>query len=337
MELEFHQLRMRYSDLRISLPGYEARLTASLATEGQLHPVLVVSDPGAGVAPPKYVLIDGYRRVNAMQRMGRDKVAGVVLPLTEPAALLFRHCQESAHPRTALEDGWLLRELIEVHGMTQAELSRQLQRSESWVSRRLSLVQGLPASAQALVRRGKLCGHGAMKYLVPLARAKRSACEEVVRHLTRRQRTSAREMQRIYECWRRGDVEQRRRVEQHPELFLKAAEAQEKAPVKRNDPIETICNDLEILEAVSRRAQKRLRQVGGALPIPVTEGWRAAQGSLSVLITAMEARTNAGPGDTGGDPAAQEGRPGDLAHRAGAEALPQHGAKGAGRGASGGT
>ena len=37
MELEFHQLRMQYSGLRISLPGYEGRLIASLASEGQLH------------------------------------------------------------------------------------------------------------------------------------------------------------------------------------------------------------------------------------------------------------------------------------------------------------
>ena len=126
MELEFHQLRMRYSDLRISLPGYEARLTASLVAEGQLHPVLVVSGAGSE-EPSEYVLIDGYRRVKALARLGRDTVEGVVLPLTEPAALMFRHCQESVHPRTALEDGWLLRELIEQHGMTQAELSRQLQ------------------------------------------------------------------------------------------------------------------------------------------------------------------------------------------------------------------
>jgi ParB family chromosome partitioning protein len=72
MELEFHQLRMRYSGLRILLPGYEARLTASLASEGQLHPVLVVEERVESGAPPGYVLIDGYRRVRALQRLGRD-------------------------------------------------------------------------------------------------------------------------------------------------------------------------------------------------------------------------------------------------------------------------
>jgi ParB/RepB/Spo0J family partition protein len=310
-------------------------LTASLAAEGQLHPVLVVGGEAESGEASGYVLIDGYRRVAALERLGKDTVEGVLLPLTEPAALLFRYCQESVHPRTALEDGWLLRELIEVHGMTQAELSRQLQRSESWVSRRLSLVRELPGSAHDLVRRGKLCGHGAMKYLVPLARAKRTACEELVRHLEGR-RTSAREMRQIYECWKRGDGEQRRRVEQHPELFLKATEALEKAPSKGNDTIEDICDDLEILEAVSRRARRRIREIGEPLPATVVEGWRAAQASFSVLNHVMEARTDAGSRDTGRDPAPQEGRPGDSPHCAGAEDFAQHGAKGARGGASGG-
>ena len=42
MELEYHQMAMTYAGLRISMPGSEARLLASLAEQGQLHPVLVV-------------------------------------------------------------------------------------------------------------------------------------------------------------------------------------------------------------------------------------------------------------------------------------------------------
>ena len=335
MELEFHQIRMRYNGLRIKLAGYESRLMASLASEGQHHPVLVVPEAVDVDSSPGYVLIDGYRRVQALRLLGGDTVEGVVLPLSESAALLYRHCQESVHPRTALEDGWLLRELIEEHGMTQLELSRQLQRSESWVSRRLSLVRTLPASAQELVRRGSLCGHGAMKYLVPLARAKKSACEALVGHLSTR-RTSTRELGQIYECWRRGDFEQRRRVEQHPELFLKATEAYAMPSSASDIPIKDICDDFEIIESVSRRVRRRIRGCGDSLPLPIIEGWRAAQGAISILLTTMEVRTDAGARDAGGDPSPQEGRPGDTSHRASAENFAQHGAEGAGGGSVGG-
>lgn len=330
MELEFHQLTMKYSELRISLPGYEGRLMASLAQEGQLHPVVVVASHGECAQCPEggYVLIDGYRRVKALKGLKRDTVAAVSLGLSESAALLFRHCQQSVHPRTALEDGWLLRELIELHGMSQAELSRQLQRSESWASRRLSLVRELPESAQELVRCGKLSSHGAMKYLVPLARAKRTACKEVVRHLEGR-RTSARELQRVYEAWRRGDGEQRRLVETNPELFLKAAEALDKAPQEEVDEIQKISDDLSILDAVSGRARRRIGKLDGVpIPAAAVESFRIAQSSFTALATAMEGYIDAGSGDARGDSSPQSRRPGDPPHSAGAEALAQYGEKG---------
>ena len=305
MELEFHQLSMRYSGLRITLRGYEARLTASLAAEGQLHPGLVV--PVSAEEAGGYVLIDGYRRVKGLQVLGRDTVEAVELPLDESGALLFRYCQESVHPRTALEDGWFLRELLEEHGMSRVELSRRLQRSESWVSRRLSLVRELPEEAQELVRRGKLCGHGAMRYLVPLARAKRSACQELVSHLSGR-RTSARELKRVYLSWKSGDAEQRHLVVSNPELFLKAAEAiggNAPEPRVEGDEIQAVTKDMEILEAVSHRARRRIREMEGTMPAAVIEVWQAARWSFGVLSEAMERRIDAGSRDAVSDSQAQ--------------------------------
>lgn len=303
MELEFHQLSMKYSGLRICLKGMQSRLTASLASEGQLQPVLVVAAPCEEEA--MYVLIDGYRRVAALRDLGRDTVESLVLPLEESAALIFRHCQESVHPRTALEDGWLLRELIELHGMSQAEISCCLQRSDSWVSRRLSLVRELPEAAQALVRQGDLCAYGAMKYLVPLARAKASACQELAHHLSGR-RTSARDLEQLYASWKRGDPEQRRRVVSNPQLFLKAAGAQRVTSLRhRGDDVFDVFKDMEILEAVSGRARRRIRGIVGSIPVTVIEGWRAAQASFFGLQEVMERRTDAGSRDTGGDSSAQ--------------------------------
>jgi ParB family chromosome partitioning protein len=302
VELEFHQIAMKYEGLRISMPGFQARLMASLAEEGQLNPVLVVEAESEG-----YVLIDGYHRVSALRALGRDTVETMVLPLCESAALIFRHCQENAHKRSALEDGWLLVDLVDVHGMSQAELSRRLQRSESWVSRRVSLVRELPESAQELVRRGKLCGDAAMKYLVPLSRGKRSHCEELVGNLEGR-RTSARELERIYMSWKSGDAEQRKRVITNPQLFLKTAEELKSEPDKRvGDDIQKVFDDMEILDAASCRARRRIRGLRGcvALPDTVIEAWRSVQSSFAALCGAMEKRVNAGHGNKNGNSAPQ--------------------------------
>lgn len=300
MELEFHQMAIKYEGLRISMPGFQARLMASLAEEGQLNPVLVVE-----AEAESYVLIDGYRRVSALRALGRDTVEAMVLPLCEPAALIFRHCQENAHKRSALEDGWLLRELWELHGMSQEDMSRFLQRSRSWVSRRLSLVGELPESVQDLVRQGKLCSHGAMKYLVPLARAKKIDCEELVRNFNGG-RISSRQMERIYAAWKSGDAKQRRRVVASPLLFLKTAEELRSEPEKRiGDDIQRVFDDMEILDAVSGRARRRVRgmRAGAPLPDTIVEAWRAAQSSFAALIGAMEKRIDAGHGNQNGDSA----------------------------------
>jgi ParB family chromosome partitioning protein len=298
MELEFHQVAMRYEGLRISIPGLQARIMASLVEEGQQHPVMVVKNE---TGTEDYVLIDGYRRVLALQALGRDTVEGVVMPLSESAALLFRHCQESSHPRSALEDGWLLRDLMELHGMRQADLSRCLQRSESWVSRRLSLVKDLPDSVQMLVRKGKLSGHAAMKYLVPLARAKRSDCEELSRNISG-QRISTREMERVYVSWKGGDKAHRKRVVEKPLLFLKAAEELKKNPTPQTgNVLQAVLDDLEILDVVAGRARRRMRRIGTPVPETVIEVFSAAQSSFVALTEAMESWTNAGHGNQGSD------------------------------------
>ena len=60
------------------------------------------------------------------------------------------------------------------------------------MSQRLSLVQVLPKPVQEHVRAGRIPAQAAMKYLVPLARAKRDDCEVLSEaiakhHLSRQQ------------------------------------------------------------------------------------------------------------------------------------------------------
>jgi ParB/RepB/Spo0J family partition protein len=264
MELEFHQVSMKYEALRVSRPGYQARLLAALAAHGQQQPVLVVH--GEGEAVGGYVLIDGYRRAWALKALSRDTVEALLLPLGEAGALIFRHCQQSSPERSAREEGWLLRELVQGAGMSQAQLSRRLQRSESWVSRRLSLVRELSDSVQQRVRSGELCSHAAAKYLVPLARAKRSDCEKLGHSLAGAGRISSRQMQMLYMAYRSGDAVGRGRLVSNPLLFLRSAAEVIREPDKpAKDQMQGVLDDLQILDAVSGRTRRRCnRHLGTA-------------------------------------------------------------------------
>src|SRR5207248_8677035 len=71
MQLEFHQLDRRWEHLRVRHPGRQRRLLASLADSGQQTPIVVVEAEGQA---DRYVVIDGYKRIAALEQLGRDTV-----------------------------------------------------------------------------------------------------------------------------------------------------------------------------------------------------------------------------------------------------------------------
>lgn len=328
MQLEIHELDRRYAALRIEDPTRRAQLAASIARHGQQGPVLVVRHDD------RYVLVDGYVRVAALLELGRDLVEAVVLDdVDEAGALILRH-RLSTRRTTALEDGWLLCELIETYQRSQEALAVELQRSASWVSRRLALVQILPTTVQEAVRDGRVPPYAAMKFLVPLARAKVRDCASLVDALSP-DRVTSRQVERLYLAWRRADPEGRARIVADPKLFLKV-DAEVAAPAE-SPPDETaaLIDDLEAVSGMCRRARKRLRtgvldRISGPERDGVASAWRETREAVGSLLTRMQAEVfDARPGDPGGDPAA--GPPGTqpAPDRARPGRVPQHGPGGA--------
>lgn len=305
MQIELPELELRYAALRIVDAGRAARMRASLAADGQQSPVSVIAC--AEGEAHRFVLIDGYLRVRAARALARDVIEAVLLPLAEVDALIMSHRLDEVGRRSALEDGWLLDDLIVRHGLSQEELGKRLSRSRSWVSRRLSLVYLLPEVAQVAVRDGAVPAQAAMKYLVPLSRDKRDACERIVQHLDfgREPAVTEREVGRLYLHWRRGDAEVRARIESHPRLFLRVDAATE--PDAKSDT-EQLVSDLNAISGLCMRARRRL--VDGAVQVThrrVRRAFREAQRSFATLTELMTEEPNAGPVHAHGDPSAVEG------------------------------
>lgn len=300
MDIEFHQLALRHADLRIREAERRRRLYASLAELGQQVPVVVVP------AVDGFVLIDGYLRVEALRRLGRDAVAATAWPLGEVEALLEHHHLSSAQGGSALEEGWLAEYLHREQGLTLDELTRRFCRSKSWVSRRLALVSGLAAEVQAKVRAGVIAPQAAMKYLVPLARANDGHCRRLVRAIGDA-RVSVREVGALYAGYRRADAAGRERLLDDPLLYLKALAAA-RADLPPGDLGRSLASDLSALAGIAWRASQRVGQ--GALGTEQSYGrthlasaWRAADSAFAALATAMkEAWPNAGSDNTLSDP-----------------------------------
>ncbi len=97
MDLEFHQLDRRYEDLRLRRPERERSLLASLAEQGQQVPIVVVSQDDS------YLVIDGFKRLRCLQRLGSDTVRATLWDLEQSEALLLDRSQRSSQGLSQLE------------------------------------------------------------------------------------------------------------------------------------------------------------------------------------------------------------------------------------------
>ena len=275
MKLEFHQLEMRYGELRARCRERQRRLLVSLEEHGQQQPIVVVPHPEEA---NRYVVIDGHLRIEVLRRLGHDTVDAVVWEMAEAEALVLQWQMSQAAAPCALEQGWLLTELQHSFGWSQEELARRFQRSASWICRRLGLVRELPLSIQKSIRQGQIPAQAAMKALVPLARIDRSACEQMARAITRHKLTSP-EIQALYGAWQEAGEEGRRRLLDDPRAYLRLRQ-------KLAQP--TLCEPELFVQRVQRlalEAQRLARQ----LPQLAGELSPAQRGQLRHTLEEMKA------------------------------------------------
>jgi ParB/RepB/Spo0J family partition protein len=283
LDLEPHQLDLRYERLRLRREEAEQRLLGSLAACGQQVPIVVVA---VAEEPGRFRVIDGFQRLRALVRLGHDTVWATSWELTELDALLLSRGLRTAS-ETAIEQGWLVAELSERFHLAGEELARRLARSASWVSRRLALVRVLPESVQEEVRCGHIAPHAAMRHLVPLARAKRGECAEIAAAVAAHRLTS-RELGEFVRLVRRASRLDRPRLLADPRLALRARQC---LAVSQEAPGSLWLREVEALAT----ALCRLRE---SLPVLSAFEHRQADGALAQARQALIALSQA----LGGDP-----------------------------------
>jgi ParB/RepB/Spo0J family partition protein len=247
VEVELHQLTRRYEHLRKHQPQQERSLLSSLAENGQKLPAIVVAEA------ERFVLIDGYKRARALQRLGQDTIRVTLWQVEEVDALLLERALRRGR-EDALDQAWLLAELQERFSWSLEQLAKGFDRSKSWVSRRLALIQVLPREIQDQVRRGTLSAHAAMKYLVPLARANAQAAQQLSSAIAPLNPTT-RDVGQLYEGWQKGTKKTRELILSAPHLYLQALATKEPAPPSAT---ERFLQDLGALGGIARRALQAL-------------------------------------------------------------------------------
>lgn len=284
MDIELHQLDLRYEGLRRRDSRRERALLASVSAIGQQTPVVVVGDSG------KYVLVDGYKRVRALERLKRDTVRGLEWKLAEPEALVLARLMRTSEGDSALEQGWLMRELHERFSLSIGELARRFDKSHSWVSRRLALVRELPDEVQQLVRGGELSAHAAMKHLVPMARANEAGCLELARAVAAHG-LSTRAVGTLCVAWAAGTPESRRLIIADPLLVLRAEEEARRPREKL--PSERLKGDVAAIAGIARRARHLVltephARPGGQAEVELQATRAAAEADTAALFHTLK-------------------------------------------------
>ena len=166
LEIPLSEIGESYGRLRLIDPQADARMVDSLRHFGQMFPVVVTE---------RYELIDGFKRVRALRRLGVERVTAKVLEVNvhalKAAMLDLNWIRGSV---SDLEEGLVVHSLCREDGLSQVEVAILLGRHKSWVCRRLSLIERLCDEALGHIRLG-LIGKSIGRELCRLPRGNQQA------------------------------------------------------------------------------------------------------------------------------------------------------------------
>jgi ParB family chromosome partitioning protein len=277
VEVDLHRLDRRFESARIVDPSSIRKLALSVQADGQREAILVVE------SGDRLVLVDGYRRVQALGQLGRDRALARFAEGSLNDAVLRVIREHQARPLQPIEEAWLLASLID-EGRSQQAIATALGKDKSWVSRRLALVKELPEPVADAVRSGEVSSWAANRVLLPLARANQADAEALLAAI-RQEPLSTRALSTWFEHYQRANGVQRERMLEQPHLFLKALdEKQDKSRDKQlgEGPEGQWLADVQALQGLIKRLLRNLPKVFEPTPTPSrTQQLRAAFGQAA--------------------------------------------------------
>lgn len=254
-EIEIESLALRYTHTRMARPERVSSLISSIERCGQIVPVITVKESDFC-----FVLIDGYLRVTALKRCGHDTVTAEIWACKE-AEVLIRVLLRSHERRwETVEQALVIRELKDRHGLTEYQIARFMDHNQSWVSRRLSLLDALPEEILEMVRKGKISTWSAARILVPMARAMPDHAKKLTETLLK-EPLSTRALGEFFRHYQKANRTQRDKRVHKPMLFLKALRCREeetKARFLKDGPEGKWIKDMKVVGHILRRLIKEL-------------------------------------------------------------------------------
>lgn len=257
-EIEIGSLVLRYAHTRVARPEIVSSIVSSIERSGQIVPVITVKESDFC-----FVLIDGYLRVAALKRCGQDTVLAEIWVCKEQEALIRVLLRNHERRWETVEQALVMRELKDRHGLTDGEIARFMDHNQSWVSRRLSLLDALPEELLEMVQKGQISTWSATRVLVPMARAMPDHAKKLTETLIK-EPLSTRALGEFFHHYQKANRTQREKMVRKPVLFLRALRCREeeiKARFLKDGPEGKWVKDIKVVGHILRRLIKELPTV----------------------------------------------------------------------------
>lgn len=257
-EIEVGSLELRYTHTRMARPDIVSCLVSSIERCGQTVPVITVKESDFC-----FVLIDGYLRVAALKRCGHDTVMAEIWACKEAEALIRVLLRNHERKWETVEQALIIRELKDRHGLTDAQIARFMDYNQSWVSRRLSLLDALPEEILELVQKGQISTWSAARVLVPMARAMPDHAKKLTETLLK-EPIPTRALGEFFRHYQKANRTQREKMVDKPGLFLKALRSREEeieARFLKDGPEGKWVKEIKVVGHILRRLIKELPTV----------------------------------------------------------------------------
>lgn len=265
---------------RCPQPAQIERMKQSLATHGQLTPLV------AAARPEGATLVDGFKRLSAAEALGWKTVSVVVKPLDATAQwatmLLLNRGPSSM---TTLEEALVLRELVGT-GLTQTEIGALCARHKAWVSRRIGLVERLHPELVEAMKLG-LLHPGSARRLLSLPPGNQLEVSAAIQSA----RLGPRDTELLVSLWRRTkEASARRALLSEPRASLSKHH-----PETRRSPSDPrlgpegqrLCRSLHRFETAARETSRRLSPAPAQDRAILDEELRRAAKAASRLVTEL--------------------------------------------------
>ena len=210
-EAEIHTISKKYESFRLRNKNREKYLLQSILEHGVREPLQCVQEDG-----PKYILLDGFKRLRCSYKLNIRMVPIVLLGGDEVSSILHLIRLSTQNTLSTLEQASFVDELHRRYGLTVTDIADRLERSKAWVSVRLGIIDEMSQLVRKEVFSGRFPVRSYMYTLRQFTRVNSIPGKEIDRFVScvAAKGLSTRDIERLAYGYFRGGERLKRQIEE---------------------------------------------------------------------------------------------------------------------------